>query len=93
MVSAIKNTSNMVGSIMTVYWYGDSWHVSSSSLPDASGRVGTLQTNREDGSQEPLTYSSLFWAVWKTKGYSLPVNKNRCYMFELVTAKNQVIVR
>ena len=42
---------NFTGSIMTLYWYDNAWHVSSSSLPDASGRVGTLQTNREDGSQ------------------------------------------
>lgn len=29
------------GSLMTLYWYKDSWHVSSSGIPDASGKYAS----------------------------------------------------
>lgn len=71
------------GSLMTLYWYKNNWHVASSGTPDAGGPVNTGMT----------TFKELFWGVWKKLGYSLPKDTNKCYMFELMTAHNRVVVR
>jgi hypothetical protein len=71
------------GSLMTMYWY-DGWHVASSGVPDASGELmGTTTTFRE-----------LFFKVWIELGYTTKhMDKNVCYVFELMTPYNRVVVR
>jgi hypothetical protein len=72
------------GSIMTLYHYQDKWHVSSSGSPDAGGQV-TYNRNK--------TFQELFWEVWNELGYKLPDPAlNMCYMFELMTAENRIVV-
>jgi hypothetical protein len=70
------------GSLMTLYWYADQWHVASSGLPDAGGPVM--------GSSG--TFAELFWRVWNELGYRLPTDTGCCYMFELMTPHNRVVV-
>ena len=70
------------GSIMTLYYYNGEWHVSSSGRPDANGFCG----------KQNITFADLFWKVWNELGYELPTETDKCFMFELLTPMNQVIV-
>lgn len=69
-------------SLCTLYYYNDEWHVSSSGDPAASGQVNGFD----------FTFKELFWRVWKQLGYELPEETNKCYMFELCTIYNKVLV-
>ena len=72
------------GSLMTLYRYRGGWHVASSGLPDAAGVA------HESG----VNFADLFWRTWATLGYRLPADDagGRCFMFELLTPQNRVIV-
>lgn len=70
------------GSIMTLYFYDNSWHVSSASMPDANGKV----------KNEEFTLNELFWDIWKRLDYKMPENKDYCYIFELTSPYTQIIV-
>jgi RNA ligase len=71
------------GSLMTLYWYKGEWHVASSGTPDASGPAH----------ESDITFADLFWETSKGLNYTLPENSNCCYMFELMTPRNRVIVQ
>lgn len=77
------------GSLMSLYPYEGEWHVASSGVPDAHGAVG----NNND-----LTMKSLFWRAWDEAGYVLPPDAclygadRCCFMFELMTPHNRVVV-
>jgi len=81
--SSARVYEKLDGSLMTLYFYDGAWQVSSSGLPDAAGEVNGYD----------ITFSQLFWQVWKKLGYKLPTDTNVCYMFEMMTAKNRVVVR
>jgi hypothetical protein len=70
------------GSMMTLYWHAGAWNVASSGLPDASGLA------HDSG----LTFAELFWKTWKSLQYVLPADTASCFMFELMTPFNRVIV-
>ncbi len=71
------------GSLITLYWYDHKWNVSTSGTPDASAEVnGTGKS-----------FAQLFWEVWNELGLKLPDKTNICYMFELMTPFNRVVVR
>jgi hypothetical protein len=70
------------GSLITMYEYADKWHVASSGLPDAVGFA-------PDGS---MTLGDLFRKVWNELGYPMPTRKGECYIFELATPSNKVVV-
>lgn len=72
------------GSLMTLYYYDSKWRIASSGMPDASGTMLGTDTTFED----------LFWKTWKSLEYQLPIDKALCcYMFELMTPFNRVVVR
>lgn len=72
------------GSLMTLYYYNNEWHVSSSGVPDATGNIMGTET----------IFSELFWKVWKQMGYTVDnADTNCCYMFELMTPYNRVVVK
>lgn len=70
------------GSLMTLYWYRDAWRVASSGMPDASGPVN----------DSSMTFADLFWATWSGMDLVLPRRTRCCFMFELMTPHNRVIV-
>ena len=74
------------GSLCTLYFYDNKWNVSTSGTPDASGEVQGFSTHY-------LNFADLFWQTWNNLGYKLPENKNCCYMFELMTPFNRVVVQ
>jgi RNA ligase len=71
------------GSLMVLYFYQDQWRVQSSGTADASGKV----------EQFGITFADLFWRVWRELGYRLPENPDYCFIFELMTPYNRVVVR
>lgn len=71
------------GSLMTLYHYDNQWHIATSGTPDASGPVN---------GHTSATFKDLFWKVWHELGYRLPDDTNVCYMFELLTPYNRVVV-
>lgn len=81
--SSARVYEKLDGSLMTLYPYQGTWHVSSSGLPDASGSMMGTTT----------TFKELFWKVWSDLGYRLPPYGPQCYMFELMTPFNRVVVR
>lgn len=76
------------GSLMTMYFYDNKWNIASSGTADASGEVQGFSTDY-------LNFADLFWKTWHSLGYSLPIkeNKNFCFMFELMTPFNRVVVQ
>ena len=72
------------GSLMTLYWYGGSWNVASSSLPAADGQLPF-------GDEE--NFADLFWRAFAAAGYTLPSDKKACFMFELTLPQNTIVVR
>jgi RNA ligase len=70
------------GSLVCMYYYQGEWLTSTTGTPDASGICDMW-----GGS-----FNSLFWHVWEELGYELPKDTNYCYVFELCSAYNQVVV-
>lgn len=71
------------GSLMTLFFYQGKWRVQSSGTADATGKVHTAN----------YTFQQLFWQVWQQLGYQLPEETDYCFMFELMTPYNRVVVR
>lgn len=71
------------GSLCILYFYGNQWQVATRGTPDASGQVNRFG----------FSYSDLFWQTWKELNYQLPQNTHCCYMFELMTPLNRVVVQ
>lgn len=79
-------TEKLDGTLATLYWHAGSWHWASTGRPDASGRLG------ERGDPAALPLRDYLWQVWRDLGYALPTDPGACYMFELVSPRNRVIV-
>ena len=75
--------SKLDGCLTILYHYNNQWQVATSSTPDASGQAGTFK----------ITFEKLFWKVWQELGYQLPTDTDTCYLFELMTPYNRVVVR
>ncbi|ARF10749.1 RNA ligase [Hokovirus HKV1] len=82
--SNIKIYEKLDGSLMTLYYYNNEWSVATSGTPDASG-----STNTGDNKN---TFADLFWSTWNNLNYSLPNDTTKCYIFELVSPENRIIV-
>ena len=71
------------GSLMILYYYQGKWQVQSSGTSDAAGKVHSSK----------FSFKHLFWQVWQQLEYKLPEATNYCFMFELMTPYNRVVVR
>lgn len=38
-------------------------------------------------------FRDLFWRIWTSKGYTLPSDTRKCYMFEMMTPEHVIVVR
>ncbi len=74
------------GSLMIVYFdpQHDDWRVASSGHPTAGG-VFDADASR--------SFAQGFWATWSELGLARPQERGACYMFELCTEQNRVVVR
>jgi hypothetical protein len=70
------------GSMICLFHYNGEWHTSTTGTPDASGICDMW-----GGS-----FNSLFWHVWEELQYELPQSTDYCYVFELITVYNQVVI-
>lgn len=69
------------GSIITVFPYDDGWLMSTSGKINGSGPVNNH-----------MTFNELFWDVFIDKvGTTKKLNKNFCYIFELVSKHNRIV--
>jgi len=64
-----------------LYYYKDEWHVGSTGYPDAIGMFPC-----------GLRFCALFWEIWESLKYKLPTDTTKCYIFEMLTDKNRIIV-
>ena len=71
------------GSLMTLFYYEGEWRVQSSGMADAAGEVNGFK----------YSFAQLFWKVWQELDYQLPIETNYCFMFELMTPYNRIVVR
>lgn len=71
------------GSLMTLFFYQGEWRVQSSGTADGSGQVNTSK----------YSFKKLFWKVWQQLGYDFPQETKYCFMFELMTPYNRIVVR
>lgn len=73
------------GSFACLYFH-DKWMVSSSTHLDGNCIIGSRV-------QKKIHFATLFWSIFKSKGYRLStLNKTYCYMFELITPDNPIII-
>lgn len=73
------------GSFVCLYFNGI-WKVSSSSHLDGNCIIGSRV-------QKKIHFATLFWSIFKSKGYTLSeLNKSYCYMFELITPDNPIVI-
>jgi hypothetical protein len=88
--SSIKVYEKMDGSIATLYYYDDKWHVSSSAIPDGSGNMGF------SAQQElRIKFADLFWDIFEQNEYQLPPisMSHYCFMFEMLTHRHPLVVQ
>jgi RNA ligase len=71
------------GSLCILYFYANQWQVATRGTPDASGQVN----------QFGFSFADLFWQTWKELDYQMPQKTDLCYMFELMTPFNRIIVQ
>ncbi len=71
------------GSLMVLYYYDGQWQVQSSGTADGSGEVNGFK----------FSFADLFWRVWHELGYTLPEEKDYCFVFELMTPYNRIVVQ
>ena len=73
------------GSLMTLYFYKGKWRVQTSGTPSANTPVGAYD----------FTFKELFWKVFTELNYLIPAHEHSdlCFMFELMTKYNRVVVR
>jgi hypothetical protein len=71
------------GSLMILYHYRDKWHVATRGKPDASGQVHGYGQS----------FADYFWEVWTSLAYQMPKETNLCFMFEMCTPHNRIVVR
>lgn len=71
------------GSLTVLYFHRGEWRVQTSGTPDAAGEVNGFGFN----------FAELFWKVWQELGYQLPSATDECFMFELMTPYNRIVVQ
>eukprot|EP01080_Neovahlkampfia_damariscottae_P010963 gene10963-3671_t len=84
------------GSLMIIYYYNNEWNVSTTSLPDARGFIHTPKLLRESEdykNKKKVSMAELFWKTFKELNYQLPKETDFCFIFELFTPQNQIIVQ
>lgn len=69
---SVKVYDKLDGSLITLYWYGGEWNVSTKTVPDASGKIMS----------KGVIFRDAFFEEFKNLGYSLPKDINLSYVFE-----------
>lgn len=40
-----------------------------------------------------IIFSDLFWEIWKNTGMKMPTDTSKCYIFEMLSKKNIIVVQ
>jgi len=76
--------SKLDGSMCTLFNYNGEWLVCTKGSPDAGGSVGDYN----------FTFADLFWQTFKKQGLdSINLDSSLCYIWELTSMYNRVVVR
>lgn len=86
--SSAKVYDKLDGTLVTLYYY-QGWQVSTGGLPDASGPVFGIGAK----DKQKMSFNELFWQIWNVLQYELPNDRTNCYIFELTSPLNQVVVK
>ena len=70
------------GSLVILYFYDGNWHVQTSGTADATGIIRSHNISMKD----------LFWSTWQQLNYQIPSEKDYCFIFELISPINRIIV-
>lgn len=81
--NSAKVYEKLDGSLMVLYFYDREWRVQSSGTPDAAGEVNGFG----------FSFADLFWKVWQELGYQYPLEIDHCFIFELITPYNRIVVQ
>lgn len=84
--STAKVQEKLDGTLCTLYFYKNEWHVQTLGNPDA---LGSINEN------EDMNFQKLFWDTFKEENYPLPpyLWQHYCFIFELMTKHNRVVVQ
>ncbi len=81
--SSARVQEKVDGSLCTMYYYDNKWHVATSGSPDASGNVHGWD----------FTFADLFWKTFNEMGLKpISFNSDLCPSFELCSPFNRVVV-
>lgn len=78
--STAKVQEKLDGSLISMYYYNNKWHVATSGCPDGTNQIGNLGK----------TFDDLFWDCFKWSCRML--NPTYTYMWELTSPMNRVVV-
>lgn len=84
--STAKVQEKVDGSLVTLYHYNGQWNVATSGTPDAGGNVSDFG----------FTFAQLFWKTFFDNVPKIDLDtlyQGACYMFELTSPYNKVVVR
>lgn len=70
------------GSIMSLYFYKNKWHVSTSGTPDA-------KTSANSSGKD---FDQIFWDIFNSSGGHLDLDKNNTYIFEMCSPDNRIVI-
>lgn len=81
--SSVSWFEKLDGSMISLYYFNNQWHVSTSGTPDAK-----TQVHNEEG----LTFEKLFWDTFNSLGWRKPEETNYTFVFELTSPYNRIVV-
>ena len=82
--SSAKVQEKYDGSLIKLFWSGTQWVVSTSGSVGGAGLVG----------KSDVSFEELFWVAFDYMHYStLDLNTDYCYVFELCSPENRVVVK
>ena len=86
--STARAYEKLDGSLIHMWYWKGSWHVSTKGSVDAATNVRGMVT----GTSKPISFRDLFWATFKAQGCELPDDTSKTYVFELCSPLNKVVV-
>eukprot|EP01129_Flabellula_baltica_P004983 TRINITY_DN1774_c0_g1_i6.p1 TRINITY_DN1774_c0_g1~~TRINITY_DN1774_c0_g1_i6.p1 ORF type:complete len:283 (+),score=46.20 TRINITY_DN1774_c0_g1_i6:303-1151(+) len=84
--------------MINFFFYAGEWRIATTGNPNGEGKLFDRDSSvpfDEIAEEDYVTFSKLFWRLFREKGYLLPSEEDRdkCFMFELSSHENNLIVR
>lgn len=77
------------GSTAILYFYANSWHVATTSVPDGSAMMCMKKP------EKACTMKELFWKIFHLKKFVMPSSEDAhmCFIFEVTSPDHLIVVR